>query len=181
VVLCHDEVQAQQVRDRLENWLRPGGLRFNEDKTRIVHLSEGFDFLGVTVRRFDGKLIIKPSKTAVKRLRMRMRTEDAEPARFQHGIRSPQGRSDQSRMGGLPPAGGVIGDARVSGSLHVVPDLQVGQATPSEEVPCLGGPVLREVPPDSQGPLGVRQPGHRCVLSHAVGAIGRVAVRRCPV
>ncbi|MGW3544731.1 reverse transcriptase domain-containing protein [Nocardia niigatensis] len=62
VVLCHDEVQAQQARERLENWLRPKGLQFNEEKTRIVHLSEGFDFLGFTVRRFDGKLIIKPAR-----------------------------------------------------------------------------------------------------------------------
>jgi hypothetical protein len=28
------------------------GLAFNEDKTRIVHASEGFDFLGFNVRRY---------------------------------------------------------------------------------------------------------------------------------
>ncbi|MFD9721940.1 reverse transcriptase domain-containing protein [Streptomyces sp. NPDC059076] len=33
VVLCHDEEQVHQVRARLEDWLEPRGLRFNEEKT----------------------------------------------------------------------------------------------------------------------------------------------------
>jgi RNA-directed DNA polymerase len=41
-----------------------------------VHLSEGFDFLGVNVRRYrNGKLLIKPSPAAVKRLRKRLADE----------------------------------------------------------------------------------------------------------
>ena len=35
----------------LAGWLAPRGLTFNEDKTRIVHLDDGFDFLGFTIRR----------------------------------------------------------------------------------------------------------------------------------
>src|SRR6266567_1854651 len=46
VVLCRSQEQAVQVKARLAQWLAPRGLAFNEDKTRIVHLSEGFDFLG---------------------------------------------------------------------------------------------------------------------------------------
>jgi RNA-directed DNA polymerase len=72
-VLCHSQRQAQQAQARLAQWLAPRGLAFNEDKTRIVHLSQGFDFLGVTVRRFpNGKLLIKPSNAAVRRLRERL-------------------------------------------------------------------------------------------------------------
>jgi RNA-directed DNA polymerase len=57
-------------------WLAPRGLVFNEDKTRIVHLAEGFDFLGFNVRRYrDGKLLIKPSTAAVRRLRERLSDE----------------------------------------------------------------------------------------------------------
>ena len=51
------------------------GLVFNEDKTRIVTLKEGFDFLGFNVRRYRGKLLIKPSTAAVRRVRERLRTE----------------------------------------------------------------------------------------------------------
>ncbi len=76
VVLCHSQEQAGQVKARLAEWLAPRGLAFNEDKTKIVHLSEGFDFLGVNVRRYPNrKLLIKPSKAAVRRLRERLAAE----------------------------------------------------------------------------------------------------------
>jgi RNA-directed DNA polymerase len=75
VALCHSRHQAEQVKARLAGWLAPRGLAFNEDKTRVVTLGEGFDFLGVTVRRYHGKLLIKPSKAAVRRIRERLRTE----------------------------------------------------------------------------------------------------------
>jgi RNA-directed DNA polymerase len=75
-VCCHAQRQAQQVKAELAEWLTPRGLAFNEDKTKIVHLTEGFDFLGVNVRRYrNGKLLIKPSPTAVKRIRKRLATE----------------------------------------------------------------------------------------------------------
>ncbi len=75
VALCHSRGEAEQVKARLAEWLTPRGLAFNEDKTRIVHLEDGFDFLGFNVRRYHGKLLIKPSKAAVRRIRHRLRTE----------------------------------------------------------------------------------------------------------
>jgi RNA-directed DNA polymerase len=55
--------------------LAPRGLTFNEDKTRVVSLDEGFDFLGFNVRQQSGKLLIKPSRAAQRRIRERLRTE----------------------------------------------------------------------------------------------------------
>jgi RNA-directed DNA polymerase len=75
VALCHSQQQAEQVKARLGRWLAPRGLAFNEDKTRIVCLSEGFDFLGFNIRRYHSKLLIKPSKAAVGRLRERLAAE----------------------------------------------------------------------------------------------------------
>ncbi len=75
VVLCHTQEQAVQVKARLAEWLAPRGLAFNEEKTKIVHLSEGFDFLGFNVRRYHRKLLIKPSKAAIRRLRERLAAE----------------------------------------------------------------------------------------------------------
>jgi len=41
-----------------------------------VHLArEGFDFLGFNARRYHGKLLIKPSKAAIKRIRRRLAVE----------------------------------------------------------------------------------------------------------
>jgi RNA-directed DNA polymerase len=76
VVLCHSQEQAARVKAQLAEWLAPRGLAFNGDKTKIAHLSEGFDFLGVNIRRYPNrKLLIKPSKAAVRRLRERLAAE----------------------------------------------------------------------------------------------------------
>jgi RNA-directed DNA polymerase len=75
VALCHTRDEAFEVKARLAEWLAPRGLVFNEDKTRVVTLEEGFDFLGFNVRRYHGKLLIKPSKAAIGRVRERLRTE----------------------------------------------------------------------------------------------------------
>jgi RNA-directed DNA polymerase len=75
VVLCHSQEQAGQVKARLAEWLAPRGLAFNEDKTMVVHLSDGFDTLGFNVRRYNRKLLIKPSRAAVRRLRERLAAE----------------------------------------------------------------------------------------------------------
>ena len=75
VVLCHTRQQALAVKAKLAAWLAPRGLAFNEDKTRVVTLEDGFDFLGFNVRGYRGKLLIKPSKAAVLRIRERLRTE----------------------------------------------------------------------------------------------------------
>ena len=72
VVMCHTSNQAEQVWRRLGQWLVPRGLAFNEDKTQIVHADQGFDFLGFNIRRYRGKLLIKPSPAAMKRIRQRL-------------------------------------------------------------------------------------------------------------
>jgi RNA-directed DNA polymerase len=75
VALCHTRQDAFELKARLADWLASRGLAFNEDKTRVVTLDEGFDFLGFNVRRYGSKPLIKPSKAAVRRIRERLRTE----------------------------------------------------------------------------------------------------------
>lgn len=76
VAMCVSRRQAEQVKARLAEWLASRGLRINEEKTRVVGLEDGFDFLGFNVRRYrNGKLLIKPAKAAVRRLRRRLTAE----------------------------------------------------------------------------------------------------------
>lgn len=76
LAFCHSRRHAEQVKQKLAEWLRPRGLVLNEDKTRIVHVNQGCDFLGFNIRRYHGKLpLIKPSNDAVRRIRHRLRTE----------------------------------------------------------------------------------------------------------
>jgi len=69
-VCCHTRQQAEEVKAKLARWLAARGMSINEDKTRIVHLAEGFDFLGWNIRRYaNSKLLIRPSKKAVRKHR----------------------------------------------------------------------------------------------------------------
>jgi RNA-directed DNA polymerase len=60
------ELLEQEVKPCVEAFLAERGLRLSQEKTRITHISEGFDFLGQNVRKYDGKLLIKPSARNVK-------------------------------------------------------------------------------------------------------------------
>ncbi|WP_344474499.1 reverse transcriptase domain-containing protein [Nonomuraea monospora] len=75
LALCHSREQAENIQQRLANWLEPRGLVFNQAKTRITHLDQGVDFLGFEIRRFRGKLLTKPSKDALRRIRKRLSQE----------------------------------------------------------------------------------------------------------
>jgi RNA-directed DNA polymerase len=74
-VFCETKEQAELVKARLAAWLAPRGLAFNESKTRVAHLDEGFDFLGFNVRRYHDKLLIRPSTAAVEKIKKRLSAE----------------------------------------------------------------------------------------------------------
>lgn len=42
------------------------GLTLAEEKTHLCHINDGFDFLGVNIRKYDQKLLIKPSPQKVR-------------------------------------------------------------------------------------------------------------------
>lgn len=49
----------------VEQFLKERGLFLSKAKTKITHIDQGFDFLGQNVRKYDGKFLIKPSKTSL--------------------------------------------------------------------------------------------------------------------
>jgi RNA-directed DNA polymerase len=75
LAFCHSRRQAEQVKTRLAQWLQARGLVFNEEKTHVTHLDEGVDFLSFNIRRYRGKLLIQPSKAAIKRIKARLTVE----------------------------------------------------------------------------------------------------------
>jgi RNA-directed DNA polymerase len=67
------EVLEMKVKPAIVTFLKERGLELSEEKTRITHIDDGFDFLGFNVRKYAGKLLIKPSKGAIKSFLDRIR------------------------------------------------------------------------------------------------------------
>jgi RNA-directed DNA polymerase len=60
------EVLENKVMPAVVAFLKERGLELSLSKTKITHIDEGFDFLGFNVRKYKGKLLIKPCKKNVK-------------------------------------------------------------------------------------------------------------------
>jgi len=59
------ELLENEVISLVKEHIRERGLSLSEEKTKITHIDEGFDFLGQNIRKYDGKLLIKPSRKNV--------------------------------------------------------------------------------------------------------------------
>jgi len=106
VVMCPTLKDAENIRTILADYLTDRGLTLADDKTKITHVENGFDFLGFNVRRYNvtickkgqkphaGKtLLIKPSNDSVKTLKAKIKDEFAKA----------RGRNAQALIGRLNP------------------------------------------------------------------------------
>lgn len=82
VVLCSSLQEARKTQIEIATWLKSKGLTIATNKTRVVHVSEGFDFLGVNVRQFKTNaktkkniLLIQPSNNSIKQIKHRLKQE----------------------------------------------------------------------------------------------------------
>jgi RNA-directed DNA polymerase len=60
--LLHGEVQPL-----VAHFLSERGLELSHEKTSITHIDDGFDFLGQNLRRYNTKLLLRPSRKNVQR------------------------------------------------------------------------------------------------------------------
>ena len=67
------EILEQKVRPAIDAFLRERGLELSKEKTRVVHITEGFDFLGQHVRKYGRKLLITPAWKNVQALLNKVR------------------------------------------------------------------------------------------------------------
>ena len=79
IVVTGEKAHAEALRDRVADVLAPMGLRLSAEKTRVVQLDEGFDFLGFTIRRMRKRGSAKffvytvPSIKAIASIKARVR------------------------------------------------------------------------------------------------------------
>ncbi len=78
------ELLEKEVKPLVQNFLAERGLELSLEKTQITHIADGFDFLGHNVRKYKGKLLIKPAKKNIHRflesIREIIRTHKQAPA-----------------------------------------------------------------------------------------------------
>ncbi len=69
------ELLENDVKPLVESFLAARGLVLSRDKTKITAITEGFDFLGQTVRKFNnGAIIIKPSKKNIHAVKLKLKS-----------------------------------------------------------------------------------------------------------
>ena len=67
------ELLESEVVPLVEKFLKERGLELSPTKTKITNISDGFDFLGKYIRKYKGKLLIKPSTKNVKAILSKIR------------------------------------------------------------------------------------------------------------
>ena len=56
----------KEVKPLVIGFLQERGLELSQEKTKITHIADGFDFLGQNIRKYNGLLLTRPSKKNVK-------------------------------------------------------------------------------------------------------------------
>ena len=68
VITATKRETLEEIKKLVEEFLKARGLELSREKTIITHIEKGFDFLGWNFRKYDGKLIIKPSKKSIRKV-----------------------------------------------------------------------------------------------------------------
>ncbi|KJV79875.1 HNH endonuclease family protein [Rickettsia hoogstraalii str. RCCE3] len=82
VICAKSESSCIKAKQIINDWLNIRGLGLSEEKTKILHIKEGFDFLGFNIRQYNTKsrrrgvtLLVKPSKDTIKSFKKRIMIE----------------------------------------------------------------------------------------------------------
>src|SRR5207237_2823290 len=79
VLVNGTRAHAEALRDEVATVLAPMGLRLSEEKTRVCHVDEGFDFLGFRIQRHRKRgtntsfVYTYPSKKALASIKAKVR------------------------------------------------------------------------------------------------------------
>jgi RNA-directed DNA polymerase len=65
IVTARDKGSLEKAQIQIQQWMNKRGLELSSEKTLITSMEDGFDFLGINLRHYGGKLLTKPSKKKV--------------------------------------------------------------------------------------------------------------------
>lgn len=73
VTSSNPEVIANVIVPAVSKFLKTRGLELSADKTKVVNIKQGFDFLGQNIRKYNGKLLIIPSYDSIKSIKCKIK------------------------------------------------------------------------------------------------------------
>jgi RNA-directed DNA polymerase len=88
LMVTGEQHHAENLREEVSAVLAPLGLRLAPDKTRVVHIDEGFDFLGHTIRRLRKRgtqkyyVYTKPSRKAIQAIKDKVKAATHRSTRY---------------------------------------------------------------------------------------------------
>ncbi|MCA1682181.1 MAG: group II intron reverse transcriptase/maturase [Actinobacteria bacterium] len=88
LMVAGEQHHAENLREEVAAVLAPLGLRLAPDKTRTVHIDEGFDFLSFTVRRLRKRgtqkyyVYTTPSRKAIQKVKDKVKTATHRSTRY---------------------------------------------------------------------------------------------------
>lgn len=59
------ELIESEIVPLIKEFLNTRGLQLSDEKSKITHINDGFNFLSQNIRKYNGKLLIRPSKESV--------------------------------------------------------------------------------------------------------------------
>ena len=75
------ELLEESILPAIKQFLSERGLQISKEKTRIVNISEGFDFLGQNTKKYGKKVLTKPSDKSISNLKEKLK----ETVKRNHG------------------------------------------------------------------------------------------------
>ena len=141
---CSRTLLEDEVKPLVVQFLAERGLELAEEKTRIVHIDQGFDFLGFNIRKYNGKLLIQPAKSSIAAVK------EQGSGHPQGGRKPSPGGPDPSPQPGDPGMGELLPPCRQQGGIcrhrqrDLAHDMELGETATSPPRAQVGqSPLLR--------------------------------------
>ena len=102
MVTAPNKEVAEEIRELIRIFLTERGLELSESKTLITHINDGFDFLGWSFRKYDGILLIKPSRESIRKVTDKIHEIIHKATCMESGTINTSSQSRHNRMVKLP-------------------------------------------------------------------------------
>jgi RNA-directed DNA polymerase len=73
IVTSKKKETLKEIKEEIINFLKERGLELNNEKTKIVKINEGFDYLGFNLKKKSNRLIIQPSEKSIESLKTKIK------------------------------------------------------------------------------------------------------------